>query len=183
MGTWLETPGEERELKNFLIIRSVFPVPWSYTMNSLTKNILINASAKKIWGILADVTRTPEWVDGISESERTGAVREGKGMCWRESCVLDRQHIELENEMTVWDPIKKAVIQSKLPMNGSMTRTLVFIQKPEGVEVAAEFLWDLGIAGMLLGEQKVRNILDQSFENTLANWKDLAEKPELETRY
>jgi hypothetical protein len=104
-------------------------------------------------------------------------------MCWRESCVLDRQHIELEHEMTVWDPIRKAVIQSKLPMNGSMTRTLVFIQKPEGVEITAEFLWDLGIAGMLLGEQKVRNILDQSFENTLANWKDLAEKPGLETRY
>jgi hypothetical protein len=29
---------------------------------------------------------------------------------------------------------------------------------------------------MLLGEEKVRKILDQSFENTLANWKDLAEK-------
>jgi hypothetical protein len=66
-------------------------------------------------------------------------------------------------------------------MNGSMTRTLAFEQTPGGVKVAAEFTWDLGIAGMLLGEQKVRNILDQSFENTLANWKDLAEKPGLGT--
>ena len=145
-------------------------------MNSLTKQILINASLEKTWAILADVARTPEWVDGVKDSERTGAIREGKGARWRESCVLDRQHIEVEHEMTVWEPMKKAVIQSKLPMNGSMTRTLALHEKAEGVEVAVEFAWDLGIAGMILGEEKVKNILDQSFENTLANWKDLAEK-------
>ncbi len=145
-------------------------------MNSLKKQILVNAPIEKIWAILADVARTPEWVDGVKESERTGAVPEGKGARWHESCVLDRQHIEIEHEMKVWEPMIRAVIQSVLPMNGSMTRTLTFSPKPEGIEIAAEFLWDLGIAGMLLGEEKVRNILDQSFENTLANWKDLAEK-------
>jgi len=145
-------------------------------MNALTKKILISAPLEKIWAILADVTLTPEWVDGVKESERTGAVREGKGAKWRESCVLDRQHIEVEHEMKVWELMSRAVIQSVLPMNGSMTRTIVLIPKSEGVEIAVEFLWDLGIAGMLLGEEKVRNILDQSFENTLANWKDLAEK-------
>ncbi|MFA5159358.1 MAG: SRPBCC family protein [Candidatus Omnitrophota bacterium] len=145
-------------------------------MNSLAKKILINTKLEKIWAILADVTRTPEWVDGVKESERTREVREGKGTRWRENCILDRQHIEIEHEMKIWEPMSRAVIQSVLPMNGSMTRTLVFSQKPEGVEVTVEFLWDLGIAGMLLGEQKVQNILDRSFENTLANWKDLAEK-------
>lgn len=151
-------------------------------MNSLTKKISINAPLEKIWAILADVARTPEWVDGVKESERTGPVREGKGARWRESCVLDRQHIEVEHEMTVWEPMKKAVIQSALPINGSMTRTLALNQKPEGVEISVEFVWDLGIAGMILGEEKVRKILDQSFTNTLANWKDLAEKPGLGTR-
>ena len=151
-------------------------------MNSLRKQILISAPLEKIWSLLADVTRTPKWVDGVKESERTGAVREGVGMRWRESCELDRQHIEVEHEMSVWEPMRRAVIQSKLPMNGSMTRTLIFDPKPDGVEIAAEFQWDLGIAGMILGEEKVRAILDRSFENTLANWKDLAEKPGLGTR-
>ena len=159
-----------------LLLRTRNAVRLTKTMNSLTKSILINASLDKIWAILADVTRTPEWVNGVKESERTGVVREGKGTRWRESCVLDRQHIEIEHEMKVWEPMSRVLIQSVLPMNGSMTRTLVFSQKTEGVEITVEFLWDLGIAGMLLGEQKVRNILDQSFENTLANWKDLAEK-------
>jgi carbon monoxide dehydrogenase subunit G len=145
-------------------------------MNSLKKQILINAPLKKIWSILADVTRTPEWVDGVKESERTGAITEGKGLRWREACELDRQHIEVEHEMTVWEPMRRAVIQSKLPMNGSMTRALIFDPKPGGAEISAEFQWDLGIAGMILGEKKVRDILDRSFENTLANWKDLSEK-------
>jgi len=145
-------------------------------MNSLTKTITINAPLEKVWGLLADVGRMPEWVDGVKESERTGAITEGKGLRWRESCEFGRQHIEAEQEMIVWEPMREAVIESKLPMNGSMTRIHRFQQKPEGVEVEVEISWDLGIAGMLLGEEKVRQILDQSFENTLANWKDRAEK-------
>jgi carbon monoxide dehydrogenase subunit G len=145
-------------------------------MNSLKKQVQIDALLETIWAILGDVRRTPEWVDGVKESERTGAITEGKGLRWREACELDRQHIEVEHEMTVWEPMRRAVIQSKLPMNGSMIRTIVFNPKPNGVEISAEFQWDLGIAGMILGEKKVRDILDRSFENTLANWKDLAEK-------
>ena len=145
-------------------------------MGILTKNIIIHAPLEKIWAMLADVARMSTWMDGVKDSERTGEIKEGKGLRWRENCVLDRQHIEAEQEMTVWEPMKKAVIQSKLPMNGSMTRTHCFQESPSGVEVSVEVSWDLGIAGMLLGEQKVLNILDQSFENTLANWKDLAEK-------
>ena len=75
----------------------------------------MRASLRKVWGILGDVARMPEWVDGVKECERTGAVKEGQGLRWRESCVLDRQHIEAEHEMSVWEPMKKAVIQSKLP--------------------------------------------------------------------
>lgn len=145
-------------------------------MASLKKEILIQASPETIWAILADVKRTPEWVDGVQESERTGSLQEGRGMRWKESCVLDRQHIEAEHEIAAWEPFRKALIQTKLPMNGTMTRTITFDQEPGGVRVSVEFVWDLGIAGMLLGEQKVKSILDQSFENTLANWKELAEK-------
>ena len=151
-------------------------------MNSLKKQILIKAPLEKVWAILGDVARMSDWVDGVKESERTGSVKEGVGLRWCESCELGKQCIETENEMTVWEPMSRAVIQSSLPMNGTMTRDHHFFEKPEGVEVVVEFSWNLGIAGMILGEEKVRNILDQSFENTLANWKDLAEKTGLATR-
>ncbi|HOW59600.1 MAG TPA: SRPBCC family protein [Candidatus Omnitrophota bacterium] len=145
-------------------------------MNSLKKSIFINASLDKVWGLLADVRRYPEWIDGVKETERMGEIVEGKGLCWRESCELGRQHIEAEHEMMVWEPMRHAVIQSKLPMNGVMKRTHDFQPVSDGVQVAIEVAWDLGIAGMILGEQKVRDILEQSFETTLANWKELAEK-------
>ena len=116
-------------------------------MNLLTKNILIKAPLERIWNLLADVTRTPEWVDGVKESERTGAVREGGGMRWRESCVLDRQHIEVEHTMTVWEPMRKAVIQSTLPMNGSMTRALVLKQNLPELKLPQNFAGILGSRG------------------------------------
>ncbi len=144
-------------------------------MQTLTKSILIRASLEKVWGILADIRRMPEWVDGVKESERTGEIAEGKGFRWRESSELGRQCIEAENEMIVWEPMSRAVIQSKLPMNGVMTRTHDFEACSEGTRVKIEVAWDLGIAGMILGEAKIRAILDESFENTLANWKERAE--------
>ena len=140
-------------------------------MQSLTKNIVINAPLEKIWGLLADVNRTPEWVDGVQESERTGALCDGVGMRWRERCLFERQNIDMEHEITEWQPRQKAVIRSVLPMNGSMTRSLQFAPTPNGIEVSIQVEWDLGIAGMLLGEKKIREMLEASFEKTLEQWK------------
>ena len=139
-------------------------------MNSIKKSIVINAPFVKVWGLLADVRRTPEWVDGVKESERTGAVTEGKGLRWRESCELDRQHIEVEHEMTEWEPMSRAVIESKLPMNGSMTRALTFSQTATGVQVAVEFAWDLGIAGMLLGAAHGASAVPADWVPLLHGW-------------
>lgn len=145
-------------------------------MNSLTKSIAINTTAEKIWNILADVTRTPEWIDGVQESERTGEIREGKGLRWRERSLLERQNIEMEHEMTEWDPGKRLKVSSSLPMNGRLERTLEIQKGPAGCDVSINVKWDLGIAGMLLGERKVTALMENLFETTLANLKDLAEK-------
>lgn len=145
-------------------------------MNSLAKAILINAGAEKIWAILADVRRTPEWIMGVQESERTGEICEGKGLRWRERSLLENQNIEMEHEMVEWEPQKKLKVHSSLPMNGWLDRTLEL--KPSGSAIEASILvaWDLGIAGMILGEKKVNALMNTLFEVTLANLKDLSEK-------
>ena len=137
---------------------------------------MIRASAEKIWGILAAVERTPEWIDGVQESERTGELREGKGLRWRERSVLERQNIEMEHEMIEWEPGTRMKVQSVLPMNGWLERTLELQKIGDSHEVKITVAWDLGIAGMLLGEQKVAVLMENLFEVTLANLKDLAEK-------
>ncbi len=145
-------------------------------MGKLTKQTLIEASAEKIWGILAAVERTPEWIDGVKESERTGEIREGKGLRWRENSVLERQNIEMEHEMTEWEPMTRMKVRSALPMNGWLERTIELQKAADGQEVRITVAWDLGIAGMLLGEQKVAVLMENLFETTLANLKDMAEK-------
>ncbi|HPW65310.1 MAG: Polyketide cyclase / dehydrase and lipid transport [Candidatus Omnitrophica bacterium ADurb.Bin314] len=145
-------------------------------MNSLIKSVLINASLEKVWALMADTRRTPEWVDGVQESERTGEVSEGKGLCWRERSLFKNQNIEMEHEFIEWEPMSRARIKTSLPMNGWMDRTLEFSRTPDGVEVKINAKWDLGIAGMLLGERKVFEILETSFEQTLLNWKERVEK-------
>ncbi len=145
-------------------------------MKTLTKNILINASAEKIWALLADVTRTPEWIMGVQESERTGEIREGKGLRWRERSLLENQNIEMDHEMVEWEPPKRLKVHSALPMSGWMDRTLELTKAGDAVNASILVSWDLGIAGMLLGEKKVAAIMDSLFEVTLANLKDLAEK-------
>jgi carbon monoxide dehydrogenase subunit G len=145
-------------------------------MNSLTKNITINASVEKIWAILADVTRTPEWIMGVQESERTGEIREGKMLRWRERSLLENQNIEMDHEMIEWEPCRKLKVHSALPMNGWMDRTLEIQDSCAGARIQIFVEWDLGIAGMLLGEKKVTALMNSLFEVTLANLKDLAEK-------
>ncbi|MBU9888270.1 MAG: SRPBCC family protein [Candidatus Omnitrophica bacterium] len=145
-------------------------------MGSLTKQILINAPAQTIWDILAAVERTPEWIDGVQESERTGEVCEGVGLRWRELSVLERQHIEMAHEMVAWEPLKHLKVRSVLPMNGWLERTLEIKSSGSSQEVEIKVDWDLGIAGMLLGEKKVADLMETLFETTLANLKDLAEK-------
>lgn len=145
-------------------------------MGTLTKQIGINAPAGKIWEILAAVERTPEWIDGVKESERTGEVREGEGTRWRELSVLERQNIEMEHTMVAWEPMARLKVRSVLPMNGWLERTLELQNVGTGHEVKITVTWDLGIAGMLLGEKKVTGMMENLFEVTLANLKDLAEK-------
>lgn len=137
---------------------------------------MINASAEKIWAILADVRRTPEWIMGVQESERTGEISDGKGLRWRERSLLENQNIEMEHEMVEWEPAMRFKVHSTLPMNGRMEKTIELGRDGENTKVSIQVEWDLGIAGMLLGDKKVTALMDTLFEVTLANLKDLAEK-------
>ncbi len=144
-------------------------------MGALTKKIFFKAPLPKIWEILSDVTRTPEWVDGVQESEKTGEILEGKGLKWRERCLLERQNIEMEHEFTEWAPMKKVQIQTVLPMGGWMKRDLSFQEASQGTEILIHVEWDLGIAGMLVGEKKAQEIMERSLDATFENWKEKAE--------
>ena len=145
-------------------------------MGEISKQLFFNAPLEKVWSIWTAVDKTPEWVEGVQESRRTGIVKEGKGLEWQEKCQFGSKVIQMDHEFTEWDLMKRAVIRTGLPMGGSMERTADFKSTPEGgTEVKAFLEWDLGMIGAFFDEDKLRHMMEKSFDQTAAKWKARAE--------
>ena len=84
--------------------------------------------------------------------------------------------IQLDHEFTQWEPLKKTVIRTGLPMGGSMERAAEFKTIPQGTEVNVVLEWDLGMIGAFFDEDKLRHMMEKSFDQTAAKWKARAEK-------
>jgi carbon monoxide dehydrogenase subunit G len=144
-------------------------------MGQISKQIFFNAPVEKVWKIWTDVEKSPEWVEGVQESKITSAVREGKGLSWKEKCVFGKQTIQMDHEMKEWEPFKKTMARTGLPMGGMMETTADFRQTPNGAEVNLTVEWDLGFVGSMIGEEKLHHMMEKSFDATAVKWKAKAE--------
>jgi len=142
-------------------------------LSFLDKNFVLPADSKKVWQSIADVAATPNWIDGVQASEITSDAKEGVGLSWKEKSAFGKQAVQMDHEITIWEPNKKIKIHSGLPMGGSMDRTMEFTEKGNETEVKATLEWDMGIVGSMIGEDKLRHMLEKSFDQTIANWQKL----------
>jgi uncharacterized membrane protein len=140
-------------------------------MDFIEKNITVNAPVEKVWQVWTDVAHTPDWVEGVEESIITSTVKEGKGLSWKEKCLFGKQVIQMDHEFTTWEPLKKTVIRSGLPMGGTMERTAEFESHGATTQVKAVLEWDLGMVGAFIGEDKLKHMMGKSFDLTIAKWK------------
>ena len=62
-------------------------------MDQISKQLFFNAPLDRVWEVWTDVERTPEWVEGVSESKITSSIREGKGLSWNEKCLFGKKVI------------------------------------------------------------------------------------------
>ena len=146
-------------------------------MGQIQKQLFFNAPLEKVWKIWTDVEKTPEWVEGVQESKITSSVREGKGLSWKERCLFGKQVIQMDHEIKEWEPLKRTLTKTGLPMGGTMETIADFRQTPQGTEVNVSVEWDLGIAGAFIGEDKLHHMMEKSFDLTTATWKVKAENP------
>lgn len=144
-------------------------------MGQIQKKLTFNAPVEKVWKVWTEVDKTPEWVEGVQESEFTGGVREGKGLSWKEKCVFGSKTIQMDHEFTEWEPLKRTVIETGLPMGGSMQRTALFRAAGGATEVDVILEWDLGMIGAFFDEGKLQHMMEKSFEQTASKWKAKAE--------
>lgn len=141
-------------------------------MKSLSTQITFNAPVEQVWDFWADVENTPKWVDGVESSRITaGSKEQGKGLSWQEFCCFGDHKIQIDHEVTEWEAAKKVHVKTELPLGGSMQRTLEFKSTETGSLVNLEVSWDLGMAGIMVGEEKAAQILEKSFNQTSQNWK------------
>lgn len=135
----------------------------------------MKAPVEVVWAIWTQVEKTPEWVDGVTDSRVTSAVKSGPGLCWSEQCLFGSNHIEMEHKIVAWEDKKRAVVRTTLPMGATLDRILEFRPSGEEAEVQIELSWELGMISVFLSEEKFSQMLERSLNVTLANWKTRAE--------
>ncbi len=145
-------------------------------MGQIQKQLFFSAPLKKVWDVWTDVEKTPEWVEGVEASKITSPIREGRGLAWEEKCVFGKKTIQMDHEMTEWEPLKKTVIKTGLPMGGTMERTTEFRETAGQTEVQMLLEWDLGMIGAFFDGDKLQHMMEKSFDLTAAKWKTKAEK-------
>lgn len=144
-------------------------------MGQLSKQIFFKAPLEVVWKVWSDVEKTPEWVDGVTDSRITSAVKSGPGLCWEEQCLFGANHIQMDHKIVVWEEKKRAAVRTNLPMNANMERIIEFRSVGEETEVQMELSWELGMISVFLSEEKFSEMLSKSLEITAAKWKHKAE--------
>lgn len=144
-------------------------------MGSIEKKLFFNAPVERVWKVWVDVEKTPEWVEGVQESRVTSPAREGKGFSWSEKCLFGKKLIQMEHEFSDWEPLKRSVIRTGLPMGGTMERACEFAPAAGGTEVSVHLEWDLGLVGAFFDEDKLAHMMEKSFDLTAEKWKTRAE--------
>ena len=144
-------------------------------MGQITRQLFFNVPMERVWKIWTDAEKTTEWVEGVQESKLTSAVKEGKGLAWNEKCLFGKKLIQMDHEVTEWEPLKRTVIRTGLPMGAWMERIAEFKPSPQGTEVNVSLEWDLGVVGAMIGDDKLQHMMEKSFDLTAAKWKEKAE--------
>lgn len=144
-------------------------------MGQIVRELLFNAPVERVWKVWTDVAKTPEWVEGVQESRITGTVKEGKGLSWQEKCLFGKNVIQMDHEFVEWEPLKRTVTETGLPMGGTMECKAEFRGTPQATQVALELEWDLGMVGALIGEEKLQHMMEKTLNLTAEKWKAKAE--------
>lgn len=140
-------------------------------MNQIKLDVQFEAPLEKVWAVLADTNKTPEWVHGVKASSALDEGVARKSFCWEEKISIDGQNADVTHEFTEWQPGTQAAIKTDLPMGGWMLKKFVFSSQSEKTNMQIEMTWNLGILEMLAGPAKVHAALEKSLYQTIENWK------------
>ncbi|MFN2432562.1 MAG: SRPBCC family protein [Gemmatimonadota bacterium] len=143
----------------------------------------ITAPPERVWPLLADPTRWPEWLPGITTSEVTAGPVEGVGRRQRLDAAYAGQHGEIELRITDWEPRRRIGwvhtaerIGGKQQNFAKDIRTIITLTPAgTGTELQVEGSWEpVGIMGKMLGKTLVQSRAEGMLGGAAENLERLA---------
>lgn len=146
-------------------------------MARIEKSVVINASPEKVFALLADVERFPEWMDMVKEVRITSRERTGAGTTSHWATEVGDSRAEWDAENTEWvenERMAWRTTSGNLSAFGSNTLKPV----AGGTELTWVMDYELpySILGKIVDKLKVSKDMEKGMERALQNLKSLLEK-------
>ena len=138
-------------------------------MRVVEKSIEIRAPAEKVWTLVSDTTRLPEWMP-LKSADLTSTHKEGVGC----TCVCEptdrRLGATVTEEVIAWEDLKKVKRKVVAAPVKSMVETITLTPIPNGTLFTMKGEFELGGFKKLFGGM-VKNTFAKSMDTALAKLK------------
>lgn len=152
-------------------------------MASLRVTRTLSAPPERVWPLLADPKRWPEWLPGVTTSEVLAGPAEGVGRRQRLQAAYGGQRGEIELQITDWEPRRRVGwvhtaerIGGKQQNLAKDIRTLITLTPAGGgTLLAVEGSWEpVGLMGKMLAKTVAQSRAEGMFEGVAENLDRLA---------
>ena len=152
-------------------------------MPNLTIRRSLAAPPERVWPLLADAARWPEWMPGVETSRVTSDRVEGTGRRQRLERAWGGRRGEVDLEITEWEPPRRIGwlhlgerLGGKQQGFARDIRTRVTLEPAGGgSEIAFEGSWEpVGLVGRMLGTTLVASRAEEMLRGAAENLERLA---------
>ena len=144
-------------------------------MPVVENSIVISAEADKVFGILDDAQRFPEYFAGVVRVSNVTLSEERVGDSANITYSVLGVHFDLKSTILKWEKNKSVVAQLEGAFPGTVSTT--FDEQNDGVKVTQTFDYTIGggVLGRALNAVLVERMNERNAQHTLENLKTLCE--------
>jgi hypothetical protein len=138
---------------------------------------VIRAPAQRVWAVLVDPLRSPDWEAGLVAMEDVSGPLDDPGASCTQIMSFRRATFDAELEVTEADAPRHRTVRTQPPLTRSALRREVLVETDRGTELTFELSYDRrgGPLGMLLDVAITRPRLAMMLRESLRHLRRLVE--------
>jgi uncharacterized membrane protein len=144
-------------------------------MARIRRTTEVNASPDRVFSLLTDLDRLPEWATIVVETRDVSALPLRAGCTFRQTLRVVGREVESEWRVTELEHDRRVAYEAMAPGGGSMTMRQTVAPRDAGSQIELEI--DYELPGGLLGELVDRAFVEEQNEHeadrSLRNLKEL----------